>query len=51
MAIKRCVQGCKIEHPFQDIRYGKGVRVMTKKKETDKLPQVYVCTVCSKERT
>ncbi len=37
--------GCK-DHPFQDKRYGKGMRVMSSTAKEN----VYRCGVCSKER-
>lgn len=36
---------CTCKHEFQDSKYGKGMRVHTKKGNGD-----YVCTVCSTKR-
>jgi len=43
---KKCVGGCT--HPFQDERYGKGVRLMNPI-ASGGFPK-YRCTVCSREQ-
>ena len=42
------IKKCTCVHPFQDGRYGKGMRVFNKTIKVK--PDVYRCTVCKKER-
>ena len=41
---------CDCQHEFQDKMYGKGIRVHTKMKQSEKLANLWRCTICSMER-
>ena len=41
------IDRCTCAHEFQDAVYGKGMRVLNRKRPSPKVADRYVCTVCS----
>lgn len=41
---------CKCEHPYQDKRYGEGMRVFNYAPAKGQKPNRYRCSICGQER-